>query len=69
LSISHIPQKENDRLVFKLIQECKEMTAAEIRAKTGMTKGEAQSALMRLHNNGFIKVVRKMKNGRVWGPN
>ena len=69
MSQPHTPPKENDRLVLELIQEGREMTAAEIRAKTGMTKGKVQSALMRLHQNGYIRMVRKEKNGRVWGPN
>ena len=67
MSITSVPQKEQDRVIYNLILEGKIMTAAELREKSGFTKGQIQSSLVRLSQNGYIEIANKdRKRASTW---
>ena len=67
MAITEVPQRESDRTVYLLIKEGRVMTAAELRERTGFTKGQMQSCLMRLYHNGYIEIAsRDRKKASTW---
>ena len=62
-----LPHKEKERTVLKAITEGGEMTAKEIRERTGLSRNEIQSCVVRMSHSGYIKIVRREKDGNVWG--
>lgn len=59
-----IPQREKERGVYLAVREGGEMTAADMRERTGYTGSEIRSCIQRLRQAGLIEAVGRIGNGR-----
>ena len=70
MSLPGMPQKEEDKKIYLLIKEGRMMTAAELRERTGYSKGQVHSSLMKLYHNGYIIIAKRdTKKGCMWKVN